>query len=344
MPSASTIRLQIETALASRIPAALTPQPRVVYPVAETGIAGVDALLDGGIPVGAVTELTGLESSGRSSLAIAFVGRRTREGKVCAWIDVSNTLQPESAASAGVDLRRLLWVHCGGDPSPSAPQVKSTFTLPKECLIPPQPKRGLYSGGWGGHPRAEARGLSAAMRGVIQPESSASRGTEPLRRGRREPQTIQLPAPSSQKPTAPKALIQKPWNQLDRALRVTDLLLQGGGFSAIVLDMGSIAPEYGSRVPLATWFRYRAAAERTQSSILLLTQHPCAKSSAGLVLRLRPTDAWHDETTVFTGFEFEIELSRQRFAPASNLVPLRKGPQRETGNQWSSRCSWAGRR
>jgi hypothetical protein len=29
---------------------------------------------------------------------------------------------------------------------------------------------------------------------------------------------------------------------MEQALRVTDLLLQAGGFSAIVLDMGSIAP------------------------------------------------------------------------------------------------------
>ncbi|MDQ2834513.1 MAG: hypothetical protein M3Y50_12345 [Acidobacteriota bacterium] len=41
---------------------------------------------------------------------------------------------------------------------------------------------------------------------------------------------------------------------------VTDLLLQAGGFSAIVLDLGSIAPEHVSRIPLATWFRYGAAA------------------------------------------------------------------------------------
>lgn len=53
----------------------------------------------------------------------------------------------------------------------------------------------------------------------------------------------------------------KSWSRLDQALRVTDLLLQGGGFSAIVLDMGNIAPEYASRVPLATWFRYQAVAE-----------------------------------------------------------------------------------
>ena len=33
----------------------------------------------------------------------------TLEGKVCAWVDVSDTLHPESAAAIGVDLSRLLW-------------------------------------------------------------------------------------------------------------------------------------------------------------------------------------------------------------------------------------------
>jgi recombination protein RecA len=82
---------------------------------------------------------------------------------------------------------------------------------------------------------------------------------------------------------------------MEQALSATDLLLQGGGFSAIVLDMGSLTSEAVWRVPLATWYRYRAPAERTQSSILLLTQHPCAKSSAELVLRLQPANAICDE-------------------------------------------------
>jgi len=33
-------------------------------------------------------------------------------------------------------------------------------------------------------------------------------------------------------------------------LRATDLLLQAGGFAAIVLDLGSTAPEHGARIPL----------------------------------------------------------------------------------------------
>jgi hypothetical protein len=137
----------------------------------------------------------------------------------------------------------------------------------------------------------------------------------------------------------------KPWSRIEQALRVTDLLLQAGGFSAIVLDMGSIAPEYASRVPLATWFRYRAAAEKSQASLLLLTQHACAKSSAGLVLRLQPGNALHEEKTVFTGVEYRVEVARERFQPVStNVIPLRKPPQRATDASWQSRTAWAGAR
>jgi recombination protein RecA len=126
---------------------------------------------------------------------------------------------------------------------------------------------------------------------------------------------------------------------------VTDLLLQAGGFSGIVLDMGSIAPEYALRVPLATWFRYRAAAEKSQASILLLTQHACAKSSAGLVLRLRSGNVLREERTIFTGVEYRVEVVRGRFKPASpKVIPLRKRSQRAMDASWHSRAAWAGSR
>jgi recombination protein RecA len=126
---------------------------------------------------------------------------------------------------------------------------------------------------------------------------------------------------------------------------VTDILLQGGGFSAIVLDMGSIVPEYAIRVPLATWFRYRAAAERTRTSILLLTQYSCAKSSVELLLRFEPGEALREEATVFTGIERRVEVVRQRFTQTStNVIPLRKPPQRAHNAYWKSRTTWAGGR
>jgi hypothetical protein len=131
---------------------------------------------------------------------------------------------------------------------------------------------------------------------------------------------------------------------MEQALKVTDLLLQAGGFAAIVLDMGSMAPEHVSRIPLATWFRYRAGAERTRSSVVLLTQHVCSKSSAGLVLRMAGSDVLGEGSTVLTGLERRVEVSRQRFAEiAEKVVPMRKPPQRAGVAMWRSKMAWAGR-
>jgi recombination protein RecA len=344
MPSASALRLQIETALARRIPSALTPAPKVIRPVAPTGVSEVDALLDGGLPIGAITEMVGPESSGRTSLALSFVAGLTRQGHVGAWIDVSNTLDPESAAAAGVDLARLLWVRCGVAAAQAEPATPYRFALPEKYFVPPAIRQGLHGGGCGGHPRNETKGLAEAVTGLLRPEALAPRCAEPQRRVRPERETFEPPAPLIQ-PVRSRARPSKPWPRMEQALRATDLLLQAGGFSVVVLDMGSLAPEYAARVPLATWFRYRAAAERTQASVLLLTQHSCAKSSGELLLRFQPGRACSDETTVFTGSAHRLEVERRRFQQTpANMVPLRKPPQSVSVAEWRSQAAWAGPR
>src|ERR1700735_5097325 len=112
MSSAAILRRQIESALANRIPSALTPAPRTLRPVLATGIQAVDELLEGGLPLGAITEIVGPEGSGHTSFALSFLASVTQAERVCAWIDVSDTLDRESAAAAGIDLSRLLWVRC----------------------------------------------------------------------------------------------------------------------------------------------------------------------------------------------------------------------------------------
>ena len=343
MPTAAILRHQIEATLANRIPSALTPAPRTIRPVAATGIPAVDALLDGGLPLGAITEVVGAECSGRTSLALSFLARMTQAEKVCAWIDVSDLFDPESAAAASVDLSRFLWVRCGViTASAKPPSTQRIFSLPEKYLVPPPTKKGLHGGGFGSHPRNEVKGLSDAVSSLLRPEIFAP--------CRAVPQHKKLPEKEAFTPTLQQIPVQcdkrpvhtsRPRARIEQALRVTDLLLQGGGFSAIVLDMGSIAPEYASRVPLGTWFRYRAAAERTQASVLLLTQHPCARSSAELLLHLQPGNARRDEATVFTGIEHHLEVAQRRFAQlATNVVPLRKPPQRATAANWKSQTTW----
>jgi recombination protein RecA len=327
MPTAQHLRAQIE----ARIPSALSPLPRVSYPIVPTGIREIDSLLHGGLPVGAISEIVGPECSGRTSLALTFVAGMTQAGKVCAWVDVSDTLHPESAAAIGVDLSRLLWIRCGR-PSAAAP-------LPHMAEKPPKPKPVLPQAG-GSHPR---KGLSHAVSDLLGSAVTAPRCAEALHKPRAEskqpgPQLTQLPTPH--KKMAPR---RKSWSRLEQGLRVTDLLLQAGGFSCIVLDLGSVNAEYALRVPLATWFRFRAAAERLQSNVLLLTQHACSRNSAGLVLRLDPASMLSDSSTVFTGLKHRAELTRQRFAQG-NVLPLRKQPQSVPTAQWQAKTVWAGAR
>jgi len=342
MTSSSAIRLQIESALALKISSALTPVPKLIRPITATGIKTLDELLKGGLPGGAVSELVGPECSGRTSVALSFLAQMTQAAKVCAWIDVSNTFDPASAAAAGIDLARLLWVRCGVLQRITQ-QASQSFALPEKYLVPPPAKRGLHGGGFGPHPRGEANGLSEAVSGLLRPEAIAPRCAEPQRRVLPKAELFEPSHRGSVTTIVRSSQPFKPWSRMEQALRTTDLLLQVGGFSAIVLDMGSLPPEAVLRVPLATWFRYRAAAERTQSSVVLLTQHSCAKSSAELLLRLQPGDALCDEAAVFTGMEHCVEVVRRRFTETpTNVVPLRKPPQRANAASWHSRAAWAG--
>jgi recombination protein RecA len=340
MPTAQHLRAQIEANLAKRIPSALTPSPKTAYTVAPTGIREIDELLHGGFPIGALSEIVGPECSGRTSLALTFVANLTQAGKVCAWVDVSDTLHPESAAAIGVDLTRLLWIRCGRTENSSLPDVRVSGLRVAEK--PPKRKQGLPQAG-GSHPRMEANGLSEAVSTLLTTTPRCAEAQSKTRPLPKQPGPQLTPVPSSQTKAAPK---RKSWSRLEQGLRVSDLLLQAGGFSCIVLDLGSLHAEYALRVPLATWFRFRAAAERLQSNVLLLTQHACARNSAGLVLRLDPVDLGNvlgKEGTIFTGLEHRADLARQRFAQG-NVLPLRKQPQSVQTAQWQIKSVWAGQR
>ncbi len=78
--------------------------------VAATGISALDARLGGGFPRGQLSELIGARSSGRTSLLLHTLAAATRRGELVALIDALDMLDVESAAAAGIDMTRLLWV------------------------------------------------------------------------------------------------------------------------------------------------------------------------------------------------------------------------------------------
>ncbi|HZP35139.1 MAG TPA: hypothetical protein VFE48_01460 [Methylomirabilota bacterium] len=74
---------------------------------------GIDGLL-GLFPPGRLSEVVGSRSSGASSLLLALIARITTAGGQVAFVDATDSLDPDSAAAAGADLSALLWVRCGG--------------------------------------------------------------------------------------------------------------------------------------------------------------------------------------------------------------------------------------
>ena len=70
----------------------------------------LDAVLGGGLPCGAITEIFGGVSSGRTTLAQVLISAVTHGGEFAAWIDLPNAFDPHCARAAGVDLERVLWV------------------------------------------------------------------------------------------------------------------------------------------------------------------------------------------------------------------------------------------
>jgi hypothetical protein len=108
----------------------------------------------------------------------------------------------------------------------------------------------------------------------------------------------------------------KPWSRLGQALNATDLLLQAGGFAAIVLDMSDVLPQHIMRVPLSTWYRFRLAAEHARTALVFLTQSPCASSCATLSLRCEPASvapfSSQGETPLFERQQYQFVRERNR--------------------------------
>jgi hypothetical protein len=115
MTSPAALRANLESALGGRFSAELDWRARPACECVSTGIASLDALT-GGLPRGAITEIHGPASSGRTSLMASMLAAAAAREEICALADSSDAFDPASAQAAGVDLSRLLWVRCGGNP------------------------------------------------------------------------------------------------------------------------------------------------------------------------------------------------------------------------------------
>jgi recombination protein RecA len=107
---------QLDRTLTTALPLATPSQDPDAS--AATGVDALDARLGGGLPRGQISELVGPRSSGRTSLMLQMLTAATARGEIVALVDALDTLDVESAAEAGIDLDRLLWVRGHVVPNP----------------------------------------------------------------------------------------------------------------------------------------------------------------------------------------------------------------------------------
>src|SRR5580658_7411566 len=195
--------------------AGVTPAARLdVRPALQmvpSGVREIDTLT-GGLPRGCLTEICGPASSGRTSVLLAALAAATQRQEVCALVDISDAFNPHSAAAAGVNFEKMLWVRCGALQKQNSPR--------------------------------------------------RHRGTEKNTNARQ---------------------IEKP---VEQGLRVTDLLLQSGGFGLVIIDLGDTPLKMARRIPLTTWFRFQRAVEHTATVLFVISQVPCARTCASLLMKV----------------------------------------------------------
>jgi hypothetical protein len=233
--------------LAGVIPASrldVRPTPEMV----SSGILEIDDLT-GGLPRGCLSEICGPTSSGRTSALFAALAAATRREEVCVLVDTTDAFDPVSAAAAGMDFERLLWVRCG-DRRPGGLDFR-----PQTSDL-----------------KSDARGPTPEVR------------------------------------------------PLEHALRVTDLLLQSGGFGLVAIDLGDVPLHTARRVPLTTWFRFQRAVEHTPTVLFVVSPAPCAPTCASLLLKVQASGVGRQTSgkllpthaQLLNGLQIEGELLRSR--------------------------------
>lgn len=265
----------------SKVLASVTPASRLALRSApemvSSGIAAIDTL-SGGLPRGGLTEIFGPASSGRTTLLLAALAAATRRGEVCAVVDASDALDPQSVAASGIDLEHLLWVRCGGDSL------------------------------------SEADKKNLKNKQIHKFQKIESRFDE---------------------------------HRLEQLLRVTDLLLESGGFGLIALDLCDLPVQIARLIPLTTWFRFRRAVEHTPTVLLAIERQSIAGSCSSLLLKLDAAGNRKREQSMnfavskpahshlLTGLEITAEIIRSR---------VERKPAASVATTFSSKAAWGGMR
>jgi hypothetical protein len=98
---------------------------------------------------------------------------------------------------------------------------------------------------------------------------------------------------------------------LEQAFKVTDMLLQSGGFGLIVVDLNDIAEKVVRKIPISSWFRFSRVVENQQTALVFVEQQAHATSCAGLVLKLAAAPATFSGK-LLTNVTLNVDVIRTR--------------------------------
>jgi hypothetical protein len=104
-------------------------------------------------------------------------------------------------------------------------------------------------------------------------------------------------------------------NSVDNALKATDLLIQGGGFGIVAMDLGDAPQKSVRRISLTSWFRLRRAVEHTPTVLAVLARQSNAKTCASLLLECRrERTAWsgNHPARLFRGMTVRAAATERR--------------------------------
>src|ERR1700692_281662 len=101
--------MNLNAALSTTLGFRSDPKPRETL---TTGLPSLDAIIEG-FPRGAISEIIGSDSSGRTTLIHSLLAASTSKYEVCSYVDTDDSFDPVTAAAAGVTLSQLVWIRCG---------------------------------------------------------------------------------------------------------------------------------------------------------------------------------------------------------------------------------------
>jgi len=226
-------KTKIESQIADRFSHVFERRKKQPLEVLPTTVAEIDHVLEG-FPRGAITEIHGTVSCGRTSMLLSALAGATSSEETCALVDCSDTFDLSSAANAGVTFDRLLWVRCN--------------------------------------------------------------------------------------------------HNLERAFKAVDLLLHGGGFGFIVLNLADTPGKTLHRIVSTWWFRFRRAIENTPTVLVVATPVACVRSCAAMALELKSEGAVWPSADSFVAEEEKRALTSRSESLAPHLWLLTAKDRLEIGS------------